>query len=81
MGIGIGLAQRRRIGRRRFRLLADRCVEGDAFLTGGFLRLVLEEFQFLGLGGELFKRLHVSAKFFFSRWRFWLHALPLVIAD
>ena len=41
-------------------------MEINAFLAGRLLRLVLEKFQLLGFGGELFKRFQIFAEILFG---------------
>ena len=63
---GIGFVHHSQIGSCLSGFLANRRIEGNPCLTGGLLRLVLEEFQLLGSERQLFKRLHVFSKFFLS---------------
>lgn len=50
-------------------------MEGNTFLAGRLLRLVLEKFQLLGFGRELFKYFLIFTEIFFRFVWFWVHDL------
>ena len=49
-----------------FGFVPNHFIQGNAFLAGRLLRLVLDKFQLLGFGGKLFKRFQIFAEILFG---------------
>lgn len=72
-GTVVSRSLRRLRHRRGFGFLRNYFMQGEVFPAGGFLRLMLEQLQLLGLGGKCFVGFEILAEILFRCLRFCFH--------